>query len=89
MPPPSASARGWAPDPNTEEGRSAAAAICRRDSRTSCREPDGAAITTRWPRAIRSSEIRATYSFTSWRELHGCGVTCAISSPSEAATGAA
>jgi hypothetical protein len=70
---------------STAEGRSAASAIARLDWRTCCRDPEGAAITTLCPRASSSLESRQTYSFTSWRDPHGCGATCAIVNPSPAA----
>ena len=84
---PSASTRGWL-GANSEAGRSSAAAIAWRDSRTSRREPEAVAITTRCPRSASSAETRETNELTSWRIAHGCGVTWAIVKRSDEATDA-
>ena len=72
---------------NSAAGRSRAARITRRDSRTADREAAGAATTTLCPRWASSAETRATYSFTSWCAPHGWGVAWAIERRSRA-TGA-
>ena len=85
--PPSPPARSRVQLPSkSAAGRSPAAAIARRDSRSARRESDGAATTTRWPRSASSAETRATNSLISWRAPQGCGVTWAIErrSPSHA-----
>ena len=50
----------------------------RRPSRTRSCEPDGATISTRWPRAASSSPTRRTCSLTSCPDSHGYGVTWAM-----------
>ena len=63
---------------NSAAGRSRAARITRRDSRTADREAAGAATTTLCPRSASSAETRATNSLTSWCAPHGWGLTWAI-----------
>ena len=72
---------------NSAAGRSRAARITRRDSRTADREAAGAATTTLCPRSARPAETRATNSLTSCGAPHGWGLTWAIERRS-GATGA-
>src|SRR4051812_35234577 len=68
--------------PKSEDGRSRAARIARRDSRTAARDRDGAATTTRCPRAASPAETRSMNSLTSCVSPQGCGLTWAIASGS-------
>src|SRR5262245_48075044 len=74
---PTASTRA-SPSMNRLSGLPEAARISRFDSRTSVRELEGASTSTRCPRRASSQARLSTYSFTSRRDSHGKGVTCAI-----------
>ena len=63
---------------SSASGRSLAAWIALRDSRTSALDVDGAITTTRWPRLASSSAQRATARLTSCGASQANGVTWAI-----------
>ena len=67
---------------NRSSGRSRAARISLRDSRTSSGERDGASSSTRCPRSASSRETSAANVPTSCASSRGCGATCAMANRS-------
>ena len=67
---------------NSASGRSRAARISFRDSRTSCGERDGASTSSRCPRSASSFASSPANALTSCSSSHGWGVTWAIANRS-------